>query len=88
MLSFINPFPEFFSLFFGQLVRLPAFNTAASVVVRCTAVALYKQEVATFIFTVGMCIGWLPALVTGGNDISGDPFAEAVIEYKVFTNEF
>src|SRR6186713_226992 len=86
--SFVGPLSDLF-LFVGRKVSdILAFRAAAAFESGGAVRALDEEEVTAFIPAVGMGIGRLAALVTGGNDLSTDPFAQPVIEDEILSFKF
>lgn len=88
MLPFIRTLSQLFSLLFRQMEGVRTGLAAAAIIICRAGMALYKQQVAAFVFTIGVGISRLSALVAGGNNIGGDALPQAVIKYKVLTDEF
>src|SRR5690606_21291645 len=73
--------------FFWQVMFFYTGIATATVILSSTSGTLDEQQVAAVIFTVGMHVAGLPALVALGNDIVGDALTQALVKHKVFSDK-
>ena len=68
---------------FGHLKYFLALRAATAVELTGTFFTLNKKQVTPVIAAIDMGIGWLPALVTPGNDFIAHALAQPVIKDKI-----
>ena len=81
-------FAEFFLILDREEYDVLAGVGAAALVGGFAVVALYEEEVAVVIGTVGMGVTGFAALVAVSEYIVGDALSESLIEDEVFADEF
>src|SRR5690242_13575434 len=87
-LPFVYPFTQPFLFFRGKRDNLHAFFTAAAIIFFSALLTLNKQQVASFVLTVGMPVAGPSALVAMTDDLLSHPFSQPFIKYKVLPEEF
>ena len=86
--ALIDAFAQLFLLVCGKMDDIQAIRAATAFIFRGTIFALNKQQMTAFIPAIGMGICRPAALMTAGDDVRADPFAQAVVENEVFAFEF
>src|SRR5690606_7202939 len=86
--AFINALPDFLLLLNRKQHYSVAFSRTAPSKFFCAFFTLDKQQMAAIVFAIGVIIARCAALMASADDVIRNPFAQAFIEHKVFSNEF
>src|SRR5690606_14740600 len=86
-IGFKFAFTDFTLFFYGKLINILTFGSAASAVLFSTGITLNKQQVAIIIFTVGMLITFVAALMASADHIFRNPLTKPFIKNKVLSNK-